>query len=234
MRGAGFAPVPHLAARYLASAAELHDLLARMNGEAAVEQILLIGGDTDRAPGPYHSSLAVLEDEAIASLGIRRLGLAAYPEGHPRIPAAVLDQALDAKLERARALGIRPYVVTQFCFEARPIIAWLARFRARWSDVPVHIGLAGPAKLSTLLTFAATCGIGASLRALKRPAGMTRLLAQSGPEPILHELALDPGCTDVAPLHIFTFGGIARTATWLGSIAAGAFNFSGDGFGFSV
>ena len=184
--------------------------------------------------GPFRAGLDVLEDGAIATAGIRRVGLAAYPEGHPRVPAAILDQALDAKISRARALGIRPYVVTQFCFEARPILAWLARFRARHGDIPVHIGLAGPAKLSTLLTYAATCGIGASLRALTRQTGMTRLLAQSGPEPILHELALDTVAADVAKLHVFTFGGIARTAAWLNAIGSGAFTFRGDGFGFSV
>jgi len=231
LRRAGLNPVPHLAARHLASHAQLHDLLARLDGEAGVTQVLLIGGDCDRPRGPFRSALEVLEQGALERHGIRRVGLAAYPEGHPRIPDTVLERELAAKIAHLRAAGILPHVVTQFCFAARPILAWLGRFRAREGDVPVHVGLAAPAKIATLLNFAATCGIGASLRALRRG---TRLLMDAGPEAILHELVQDERHADIARLHLFTFGGVPRTASWLGAVAGGAFSLRDDGFGFTV
>ncbi len=231
LRRAGLNPVPHLAARHLASRAELRDLLARLDGEAGVTQLLLIGGDRDRPNGPFCSSREVLEQSDLARHGIRRVGLAAYPEGHPRIPDAVLERELAAKIACLRRAGVAPYVVTQFCFEARPIRAWLDRFRARESEVPVHVGLAGPAKTATLLKFAATCGIGASWRALRRG---TLLLMDAGPEAILHELVQDERHADIARLHLFTFGGVPRTASWLGAVAEGAFSLRDDGLGFRV
>lgn len=219
LRRAGLNPVPHIGARYLGSGAELDELLRRLRGESGVDELLLIGGDTERVNGPFAASLAVLESGALARQGIRRVGLAAYPEGHPRIAGADLDAALEAKIARARASGLATYIVTQFCFEAPPILAWLRRFCVRHRDVPVAVGLAGPARLATLLAYAATCGIGPSVRALRRHAGMARLLTESGPEPILRALAPFAATLGLAPAHIFTFGGIARTARWLDNLA---------------
>ena len=221
LRGAGLRPVPHIAARYLEDADAVHDLLGRLSHEAGVDQILLIGGDVERPRGPFRSGLDLLDAVPLEAFGIRRVGLPAYPEGHPRIPGSVLERALSAKVARLRASGIVPYVVTQFCFEAAPVLAWLTRFRTRGCDVPVHLGLAGPARISTLLKFAATCGIGASLRALRRNAGLTRILTEAGPEPILRAIAADPRRAEVTRLHVFTFGGIARSASWLRDIADG-------------
>ncbi len=45
LRRAGFDPVPHIAAREIASHKALDDFLARLRGEADVRRVLLIAGD---------------------------------------------------------------------------------------------------------------------------------------------------------------------------------------------
>ncbi len=232
LRTAGLNPVPHLSARSFADAAELDQCLGRLAAEAGVRQALVIGGDIDRPRGAFASSRALIATGLLARHGIEAAGLAAYPDGHPRISGEVLTQELAAKIGLLRGQGIAPYLVTQFCFEAAPIRALLERIAAQFPDVPMHIGLAGPAKLSTLLRYAASCGIGTSLRALRRQASLTRLMTESGPESVIAELAHDSAAgRTITQLHFFTFGGVKRTAQWAQAIASGAFTLLPDGSG---
>jgi len=220
IRRAGFNPVPHLAARYFEGRAALANFLARAHGEAAIEEALLVGGDIDRPLGPYASSLQLLETGLLERHGIRRIAIAGYPEPHPRIAAATIAEALHAKLTCAAAAGLEVSLVTQFCFEAAPIILWLRALRQHGVTAPVRIGLAGPASIASLTRFALRCGIGPSLRALAR-GNYGRLLFEVGPEPIIATLASsDDGDLRIAGLHFFTFGGVARTAAWRAAILA--------------
>ena len=213
---AGFRPVPHVAVRHLASFTQLRDYLGRAVGEAGVEQVLLIGGDIAQPVGPFGSSLQALATGVFEQSGLRRIGLAGYPEGHPRIDARALDDALLAKLALARRAGLEPYVVSQFCLEAAPIIDWLGRLRAQGIDAAVHVGLAGPTSIAALARYAVRCGIGNSIRALVGgQTSVARLLTEAGPEPVLRELAAVPALAQIAGLHFFSFGGTARTAEWL-------------------
>jgi len=223
LKRAGFHPVPHVAARYLLSFTQLNDFLARAHGEAGVEQALVVAGDVERPLGAYHSSQQVLETGLFQKHGITRIGIAGYPEGHPKIGNAALDAALRAKLALARRAGLDTYVVTQFCFEAPPIVQWLERQGDELAGVPVIIGLAGPASVATLAKFAVRCGIGNSIKALVRgQTSVARLLIEAGPEQIVTALAgaVRQG-TPLAGLHFFTFGGVARTAKWCRAIARG-------------
>ncbi len=224
LRRAGFAPVPHIAARRLASFTQLKEFLARASGEAGVEGVLAIAGDTDQPAGPFHSSLAILETGLLQQHGIRRVGIAGYAEGHPRISAADLDAALRAKLALAHRSGLEPYIVTQFCFEAAPILAWLQHLADEGFDVPVRVGLAGPASIASLAKFAIRCGIGDSIRSLLgRQAAIARLVTEAGPEPVISALATERRPALLAGLHFFTFGGTAQTAAWRRACIEGGF-----------
>ena len=216
LKRAGFHPVPHIAARYLTSLTQFDDFLVRAIG-AGVEQALIVAGDLERPAGPFHSSIELIETGLLARRGIRAVGVAGYPEGHPKIAAATLDAALDAKLRLLRRDGIAPYIVTQFCFEAAPIVDWVKRIRIIGVDAPVRVGLAGPASIATLAKFAVRCGIGNSL--VKLVGGQTsiaRLLVEAGPDKVMRVLATtDLAGYGVAGLHVFTFGGLVRTGKWL-------------------
>jgi methylenetetrahydrofolate reductase (NADPH) len=234
LRRAGLNPVPHVAARAIASYTRLNDYLARAAGEAGVARILLVAGDADQPAGPYRSSLELLETGLLDKHAIREIGFAGYPEGHPRIAAATLATALADKLALCRRAGLAPFVMTQFCLEAAPIARWIAQARAAGISCPIHVGLAGPTAVASLAKFAVRCGIGRSIGALVRgQTSVTRLLTETGPEPLLHALAGAPELP-IDGLHLFTFGGVARTAGWLGALQRGDFTLCPEGDSFRV
>jgi methylenetetrahydrofolate reductase (NADPH) len=231
LRRAGFRPVPHVAARRIASGEALDEYLARAAGEAGVDSALVIAGDSDRASGPFDSSLALLETGLFQRHGIVHIGVAGYPEGHPKIAASALDAALAAKKSLARRAGLDLQVVTQFCFESVPVLSWVVKMKGH--GLPVRVGLSGPASLPRLLRFAMLCGIGNSVRALKaRPQAITRLLVEAGPEVVVRDVSRRAGAP-IAGVHFFCFGGLIRTARWLRAVREGRFELTSDG-GFRV
>lgn len=224
IRAAGFEPVPHLAVRSIASDAALDDLLSNFAALAGVRRVLVIGGDRDRPAGPFASALDLIESGRLQRYGIDEIGVAGYPEGHPRIAEPVLERALAAKLEAAGQTGLRAHIVTQFCFDAGRVVAWIARLRDLGIEHPVRIGMAGPASLSTLLRYAQRCGVGASLLRLNRNAGLLKqLVGTSAPDGLVRPLAeaAAAGKLGLAAPHFFSFGGVAATGRWAAAARAG-------------
>jgi methylenetetrahydrofolate reductase (NADPH) len=222
---AGFRPVPHIAARRYSSAPALADTLARLAGEAGTREVLVIGGDQPAAAGPFTCALDVIDSGLLQARGIMDIGIAAYPDGHPHIAAATLDQALTAKLAATRRGGLTAHVVTQFCFDPVRIITFLQQLRAAGIDAPVRIGMAGPASITTLLRYAGRCGVAVSARGLARNPGLLRgLLTDATPGAILAAVAAanDGGALGSLAPHLFSFGGAVATARWAQAIAAGA------------
>jgi methylenetetrahydrofolate reductase (NADPH) len=187
--------------------------LQRAAGEAGVDRILLIGGD-DSPVGPFRASLDLLGTGVVERHGIAHVSFAGYPEGHPAIDQSTLDAALQAKVALARSSGMDVSLVTQFGFEAEPVLQWIAAQRANGIDCPVHVGVAGPASVATLAKFAIRCGVSASLRALARGhTAFARILTEAGPDRLIADLVAQDA--DIAGLHVFTFGGVKRTAEWI-------------------
>ena len=221
LRHSGLVPVPHIGARHVETAVQLQELAARLAGEGGVGSILIIGGDRAKPAGPYDSTLAVMQTEVFQKAGIFRIAVAGFPEGNPHIPDNVLEEALAAKVKYARGAGLQLSLVTQFCFKSEPIADWLRRIRARGIDVPVRVGLAGPARLMTLARYALRCGIGNSFHVLRENSSLARLLIEKGPEPIIRGIAsADGGCAPQLPpgvtgLHFFVFGGFNKTVDWI-------------------
>jgi methylenetetrahydrofolate reductase (NADPH) len=222
LRRAGLLPVPHIGARHLESADQLDELAARLADEAGVDRILVIAGDRAQPAGPFDSSLAVMRTEVFQKRGILRMAVAGFPEGNPILSDADLDDALKAKLSFACDAGLELSIVTQFCFETEPIVQWLRRIRARGINVPVRVGLAGPAGLLTLARYAMRCGIGNSLRVLTEKPSFAKLLVEKGPEPIIRGIGSAEPAVDNTPLpfgitglHFFVFGGFNKTVDWI-------------------
>jgi methylenetetrahydrofolate reductase (NADPH) len=217
LRRAGFDPVPHVAARRLASFTQARDFLQRAAGDAAVTSVLLIGGDPGQATGPFRDSAELLATGLVESHGIGHVMFAGYPEGHPSIDRRGLDLRLRAKLALAREHGLDASLVTQFVFEPDPVERWVSALRADGVACPIRIGVAGPATVATLAKFAVRCGIGASLRALGRgQTAFARILAEATPDALIGSLvAGEEHGVAIDGLHIFTFGGVRRTAEWV-------------------
>lgn len=218
---AGFRAVPHLAARSLKSADELHDFVARITGEAGIDHLLLIGGDTAAPAGPFAASLDVLRQADLFGHGIRTIALAGHPEGHAAMKGPQAVAVLRDKVNVAQTTGLIPIIVTQFTFEAQPIVDWLGAVRDAGVAVPVRVGLAGPASIATLMKFAVRCGVGNSLRALsKRPQSFGRLLTDNTPDDLIEALsgALAKADLPLPGLHIFPFGGVVKAGKWLAAL----------------
>jgi methylenetetrahydrofolate reductase (NADPH) len=236
IRLAGLEPVPHIAARHFASLSECANMLERLSGEAGVNTIMLIGGDADRPHGDVTCAQDIIDSGLLIKYGIGAIGLAGYPEVHPRIGGDELEGALLTKLASAQSQGLAVHIVTQFSFDAKPIILWIDWLRARGIYLPVKVGLAGPASMSTWLSYARRCGVKASASALASRTGLINHLFKAiSPDPIisqLAELAAQRKFADVTA-HIYSFGGIAASARWLQGVQAGRFTLERDG-GFHV
>jgi methylenetetrahydrofolate reductase (NADPH) len=220
LRRAGFSPVPHIAARSLASREALADFVVRLTGEAGVDRVLLVGGDHTPPLGPFASTMDILESGLLQRHDVKFVGIAGHPEGHPAIANGVLDAVLLDKQTAAVAAGLAVFIVTQFAFEARPILAWLERMRRAGVDAPVRVGVAGPATVGALVRFGLRCGIGTSLRTLRNRTNLVGgLLGEAGPEDLLRDLAVGladvPDRAGVVGIHLFPFGGIARSGNFL-------------------
>lgn len=235
VRAQGFEPVPHLAARGFASHDELDDVVSRLMTWAGVRRVLAIGGDSERAAGPFSGAIDLIESGILQRHGVVEIGIAGYPDGHARYSQDTLMRTLAAKIEAAEMTGLRAGIVTQFSFDPCAILQWVRRVRDLGVDNPIRVGMAGPADAGTLLRAAHRCGVPASALGLARQGGLTKhLLGASAPDRIVRALAEADagGATGRIAAHFFSFGGVAATARWAASAAAGRIVLDrGDGFG---
>ena len=222
LKGSGLVPVPHIVARNIADRAELESLLRGLVQHAGVDSVLVLGGDRDKPLGIYNDSLQLLETGLFEKYGVKKLYLSCYPEGHQRISNERLELARTEKLALAMSQGMDITLVSQFCFDPKPIIAWAKALRAAGVTVPYRVGVAGPASKAALVKFALLCGVGPSLRALQERDGMARnILAGETPEALLREVAVAQEQSPMLKIegaHFFTFGSLAKTAEWLDSL----------------
>jgi methylenetetrahydrofolate reductase (NADPH) len=225
----GFAVMPHFPARSIPDLATLQDWIARYQGEAGVDQALVLAGGNARPVGQFTSSIDMLQTGAFHKAGFTRLHVAGHPEGNRDIAAdgshAPLDEALRWKARHATETGVEMAIVTQFLFDAKTATDWIAHLRQEDIRLPVHLGLAGPAKLQTLLKFAIACGVGPSLSVLKKRArDLSKLLLPFEPDDLIAALAQEAHTRPEAmpaQLHLFPLGGIQTCADWAGRQGAG-------------
>lgn len=216
----GFPVMPHFPARIIKDKATLADWIARYRGEADVRQALLLGGGVSTPHGDFHCSMQLIETGLFD--GFERLHVAGHPEGNKDIDPDGSDRNVLEALRWKQAFSERSdakmAMATQFCFEAKPVIAWVNRLNAEGIRLPVHIGVAGPARLQTLIKFAIACGVGPSLRVLqKRAMDVTKLLLPYEPNDFVAELAAHKAANPdfgIESVHFFPLGGIKTNATW--------------------
>ena len=238
LRKEGFNPVPHLAARSIPSAAFLDENLGKLRDEAGINEVLTIAGAVDEPVGEFSDSMQVLETGLMDKHGIKKIGVAGHPEGSPDMSDEAIASALKWKNDFAARSNAELYVVTQFCFEVEPIIAWDKAMRAAGNSLPIRIGIPGIATIKTLLNYSKACGIGNSINFLKKQArNVAKLMTVSAPDKLIHDLAsykaTDPECGLIG-CHMYPLGGVKKTAKWTYAVVDGEFKMSSNGRGFSL
>jgi methylenetetrahydrofolate reductase (NADPH) len=218
VRELGFEPIVHLSARRLTSKEELDTYLARITSEAGVKRVFLIAGDPPEPEGPFEDSLQVTESGLLEKHGITIAGVGGHPEGHPNVSKDDLWMWMERKIAALRERGIVPLVVTQFAFDDDAIVEWVGEMRKRGIDVPVRLGVPGPAGIKRLLGFAARCGVGASASVMKKyGVSVTNLLGRAGPDKLVDSLdrKLNDGEHGRVRLHLYPFGALSASAEWV-------------------
>ena len=219
----GFTVMPHIPARVIKNKAMLGDWLSMYQNEAGVDEALLIAGGSPKPIGDYDSSIKLIESGLFDLAGFKRLHIAGHPEGNKDIDPdgeiKNVSEALSWKQEFSKRTDAEMAIATQFCFDANVVKKWMDDIKDDGIDIPIHIGIAGPAKLQTILKFSIECGIGSSMKVLtKRAKDITKLLLPYEPTQVLRDLAeykaKDPKF-NIEQVHFFPFGGIKQTSDWV-------------------
>jgi methylenetetrahydrofolate reductase (NADPH) len=210
LRAMGHAVTVHVAARMVRDRAHLDELFAGM-AEAGADDLFVIAGDADPPLGEYTSAVELLPVAAEHPRRPATIGIAGYPEGHPKVSDEALQEALRAKSAHA------DYLATQMCFDADALRAWVSGLRARGITLPVYIGIPGKVSRAKLLELSARIGIGPSLGFLRKQRGLRSLLSRGSTADRLYDgLAgtLEDPVLHVAGFHIFTFNQLLDTFAW--------------------
>jgi len=219
----GYSPMPHFPARIIKNEQVLQDWISQYKNEANVENALLIAGGSNKPYGDFDSSVQLIESELFDEAGFKNLHIAGHPEGNKDIDndgtTSNIDKALSWKNEFSKRTDATMAITTQFCFDSETVINWANNIKNNGIDLPIHIGIAGPAKLQTLLKYSLECGVGASIKILqKRAMDLTKLLLPYKPTQILSELAeykFDNPDFNVEKVHFFPLGGIKQVSKFV-------------------
>ena len=222
----GFFPMPHFPARIIKDKKVLNDWILRYRNEANVSNALLIAGGANKPYGEYDSSIQLIESELFDKANFSNLHIAGHPEGSldidPDGSTKNVDHALSWKNEYSKRTDAKMAITTQFSFDADAVISWANSVKASGVDIPIHIGIAGPAKLQTLLRYSLECGVGASIKIIqKRAKDLTKLLLPYKPTTIISQLAeykdKNPDF-NIEKVHFFPLGGVKQVSDFVKEI----------------
>ena len=212
LEGAGLRAIPHLSARMIRDRAHLAELQSMLR-DAGIDRAFVVGGDADE-PGAFLDGLSLLRAMADAGTLPAEVGCPCYPQGHPDIPDAALQQALQDKAPLVH------YMTTQLCFDPKAIARFIAARRAEGIDLPVKLGIPGVAEIPKLLSISARIGVKDASKFVLKNARFVGALLKSGgvyrPNQLLR--GLEPVIADSAAkvlgFHVYTFNNVAATEAW--------------------
>ncbi len=218
----GFEVMPHFPARLIDDSKMLEHWIAGY-AELGVSSALVLAGGLSAPKGSYSDSMQLLSSGLFDKYNFKRLHVAGHPEGNMDIDNKGSTQqvmaALRWKNDFSKNTDASMAIATQFAFESAPVIAWADQLKAEGIDLPIHIGIAGPAKLQTMIKFALACGVGPSLRVLQRRAkDLTKLIKPFKPDTIIGELAAHKASNpdfNIEQAHFFPLGGILKTTEYI-------------------
>ena len=208
----GFKVVPHIAARMVRNKTHLREIIGRID-QSPIISLFVPGGDADAPVGDYSRALDLLRDIADIDHKFTEIGVAAHPEGHPIASDEELMEQLLAKQEYAN------YLVTQMCFDAGRIEAWLREIRGRGVHLNAWLGVPGASERSALIKTSLRIGVGDSVRFLKRQGKKAALLMASStyvPDKLQYDLAPVMAMPElnVTGQHVYCFNQVERSEQW--------------------
>ena len=228
LRSSGFEPIPHIPARFVIDSDDLDRRVAAFTTHAAVTSVLALGGGAPAPLGKFHCALQMMETGAFQKNGITTIGIAGHPEGNPDITKvhgeAMLLRSLKEKHAWIKSAGLNGFIATQFLFDAMPVAHWADDLHKAGIDLPIHVGVPGPASIKTLIRYAAMCGVGNSARFIRKQAlNITKLLTVSEPTEFVEQLAIlhsEKTELNIAGAHLYPFGGFDKLFEWMRKVSA--------------
>ncbi|MFL2790547.1 MAG: methylenetetrahydrofolate reductase [Paracoccaceae bacterium] len=234
LRLEGLNPAPHFAARSIISKKMLEDYVERVTGEAEVRKILTVAGAGKEQLGPFPDSTSLLETGIFDKYGITEIGVAGHPEGSPDISDKEIEKALVKKNQYNELTDANLFIVSQFCFESETILEWARKINSEGNKLPIIIGIPGIAKLSTLLKYSISCGIGNSINFLKKQGSkVVNLIKTQSPDRLIRDLAKSKAYSNalgIEGLHIYPLGGLQKSSNWAFKTLDGNFKITKEGF----
>jgi methylenetetrahydrofolate reductase (NADPH) len=207
IQAAGKQAIPHIAARSFSGPEVLGICLSGLQ-DAGIKRVLLIGGGVPEPAGKYASVMDLLKTGLFAEYGINSFDFAGHPEGNPDDPKS--EYHMLEKLQWTKEREFSSRIVTQWSLDAKKTNNWISDLREKGVSNPIHIGVPGPSTVKSLIRFAKVCGVKASTQVLRKQGlNISKLMFVNKPNKIISELS------GYDQLHLYPFGGIAKSAAWL-------------------
>ncbi len=238
LKNEGFIPIPHIAARSIKDLNFLDNAVNCLTNEIGIDEVLCIAGAVKEPIGDFSNSMELLETGVFDKYKIKKIGIAGHPEGCPDISDNAIQTALNWKNKFHLRTNANLYIITQFCFESEPIVAWDKKIRELGNVLPIRLGVPGVASLKTLLSYANACGIGQSINFLKKQTiNVSKLLTTSTPDKLITSIARykseNPSC-GIDGIHLYPLGGIQQSLNWAYKVVDGDFFMRKKENGFKV
>ena len=217
----GLTPIPHLPARTIKDISSLENYIGSLSEKAGCKKILIIGGGGKQL-GNISSSLDVLKTDLLSKYNFKFVGVAGHPDGNSDIKQNDLDYAIIEKNKVAKNSDFKMYIATQFFFESKSFKNWEKHLNSIGNELDIHAGIPGPATLKTLILYAKSCGIANSIKFLSKQAlNITKLTSTREPDKLILDLCeykFNSDQTKLKKLHLYAFGGMKKTSTWMNDV----------------
>ena len=181
----GFISVPHIPARNILDEDQL-DLYLSNLASIGVKKILVLGGSGNKI-GVFEKTFDLYETGLFNKYKFEQINIAGHPEGNPQ------DKNSDMNLLKK--------------------CQWIEKIKKETNSIhknhfDINVGIAGPAKITTLINYAKICGVSATtIIARNKNIGLRKLIKHD-PKVIID------GLVGYDNLHFFPFGGIKELIKW--------------------
>ena len=213
----GFNVIPHCPARTISSKKDLDSYLSQLSS-VGVKKILTLAGSgnnnfeiTENPNNNFSNTLEMLETGLFEKYQFEQINIAGHPEGNPMDPES--DKNLQLKCQWLLQHNFNSSIVTQWTTNVESTNKWILdtkdMIKSKFDNkMSITIGIAGPAKLTTLINYAKICGVNATALIIKNKKLGLRNLIRHNPAEIID------GLRNHDSLHFFPFGGIKEVSNW--------------------